>query len=108
MRAYIKKLQSKNEDTRKQILVGTLVVSMSLVCFIWVSSLSYKFSTDTSDNNTGEKTTTTKPFALFGQTISDTYHNITASVGNISLPKKQVETKTPDKVIDLIPVEPTN
>lgn len=108
MRAYIKKLQSKPEDTRKQILVGTLIVSMSFVCLIWISSFGYKFNTDTSANNTAEKTTTTKPFALFGQTISDAYHNMTASVGNISLPKKQVETKTPDKVIDLIPVEPTN
>jgi len=44
MRAYIKKLQSKPEDTRKQILVGSLVVCMSLIGVIWVSSLSYKFS----------------------------------------------------------------
>ena len=106
MRAYIKKIQSKPEDTRKQILVGSLIVSMSLVLFIWVSGIGYKFS----DKGTSAVATeeTAKPFALFGQTISDAYHNITASAGNISLPKKQVEPKAPEKVIDLIPVEPTN
>jgi len=104
MREYIKKIQSKPENTRKQILVGSLVVAMSLVGVIWVSSLGYKFS----KNSSVSTEDTIKPFALFGKTISDSYKNVTASVGSISLPKKEIETKTPDKVIDLIPVEYTN
>ncbi len=104
MREYIKKIQSKTESARKQILVGSLVVAMSLVGVIWVSSLGYKFS----KGNSVPIEETVKPFALFGKTISDTYKNVSASVGSISLPKKEAEIKTPDKVIDLIPVEYTN
>ena len=102
MREYIKKIQSKSESARKQILVGSLVIAMSLVGVIWISSLGYKFN----KGNSVSMEETVKPFALFGKTISDTYKNATASVGNISSPK--TETKTPDKVIDLIPVEYTN
>ena len=106
MRAYIKKLQSKSEDTRKQILIGSLIVCMSFVGLIWISSLGYKFS---SKQNVAKTEDGIKPFALLKQSISDTYNNVTASVGNISSPKKD-EPKTEEKVgtqkqIDLIPVE---
>lgn len=104
MRAYIKKLQSKSESTRKQILVGSLIISMSFVCLIWVNSLGYKFN----KGNSTQAQENIKPFALFGQTISDTYSNVTASVGNISSSLKKEEPKTPEKVIDLIPVEYNN
>lgn len=99
MRTYIKKLQSKPESTRKQILVGSLVVSMSLVCLIWIGTLGYKFNKDT----TAKVEEDIKPFALFGKTISDTYNNVTASVGNISTKKEKSKEK--EKQIDLIPVE---
>lgn len=106
MRAYIKKIQSKPEDIRKQILVGSLIVCMSFVGLIWVNSLGYKFNKDTKLKVEED----IKPFNMFKQTISNTYNNISASVGNISLPKGQdslkVETKSNnDKKIDLIPVE---
>ena len=53
------------------------------------------------------------PFALFGQTLKDTYNNLTASVGNISgtAEKEKIkveEAKAEEKVIDLIPVEHNN
>ena len=101
MRAYIKKLQSKSEVVRKQILVGSLVVCMAFVGVIWISTLGYKFS----KNNVAKSQDVIKPFALFGQSISNTYNNITASVGNISSTIKKEQTKTPEKQIDLIPVE---
>jgi hypothetical protein len=106
MHTYIKKLQSKSENTRKQILVGSLIVSMSFVFLIWISSIGHKFS-----NETVAKTEENiKPFALFGQTIKDTYSNVTASVGNIGTSLKKDEPKVEPKVeeqkqIDLIPVE---
>ena len=108
MRTYIKKLQAKKESTRKQILAGSLVVCMSLVGLVWVGSLGYKFSKE----NTAKAQEDIKPFALFGQTISNTYNNVTASVGNISsskqeTPKAEVKVET-QKVIDLIPVENPN
>lgn len=101
MRAYIKKLQSKSEVVRKQILVGSLVVCMAFVGVIWISTLGYKFS----KNNVAKSQDDIKPFALLGQTISNTYNNVTASVGNISSSIKKVEKVEIEKQIDLIPVE---
>ena len=49
-----------------------------------------------------------KPFALLGETITDTYDNITASVGNISQTKEKVKEEVrevEEKQVDLIPVE---
>ena len=102
MRTYIRKLQSKSEDTRKQILVGSLIVCMSFVGFIWISSIGQKLNK--------EKTTPIeeeiKPFALFGQSISNTYNNVTASVGSIPREEKEKQKEVEiEKQIDLIPVE---
>ncbi|MFA5773189.1 MAG: hypothetical protein WC908_00755 [Candidatus Paceibacterota bacterium] len=107
MRKYIKKLQSKSENTRKQILVGSLIICMSFVFLIWIGSLGYRFSNKETSAQAKEAI---KPFALFGKTISDTYNNVSASVGNISLQLKKEESKTEMKTetkqqIDLIPVE---
>jgi hypothetical protein len=102
MRRYIKKLQSKHEDTRKQILFGSLIVCMSFVCLLWVSSLGYKFGSA----NIVKTEKDIEPFALFGQSITDTVNNVTASVGNISSIKKEENKKVEvEKQIDLIPVE---
>ena len=102
MRAYIKKLQSKSESTRKQIFAGALIVSMSLVAFVWVSSLGYKFS----NNNQEKVADDIKPFSMFGKTIADTVSNVSASVGNIKLPQKKTQEEINSKnQIDLIPVE---
>lgn len=111
MRTYIKKLQSKSEDTRKQILVGSLIICMSFVGLIWINSLGNKFNSE----NSAKVQEDIKPFALFGKTISNTYKNVTASVGDVSLLKKDLPTQTEEsktvkeikteKKIDLIPVE---
>lgn len=104
MRTYIKKLQSKPESSRKQILVGSLIVCMAFVGVIWVNSLGYKFS---SSNTAAKVQEDIKPFALFGKSISDTVGNVTASVGSIKSPTAEEikpEVKT-EKVVDLIPVE---
>lgn len=105
MKEYIKKIQAKPEPVRKQILVGSLIVLMSLVCLVWVGSLGYRFGNN--EKETAEVDNGAKPFALLGETITDTYNNITASVGNISDTKKQIEEETKkveDKQIDLVPV----
>lgn len=105
MRTYIKKLQSKNENTRKQIFVGSLIVCMSFVCFLWISSLGYKFG----KSDVVKTQRDIQPFALLGQSITDTVTNVTASVGNISSLKKEESKKVEvEKQIDLIPVETSN
>jgi hypothetical protein len=77
---------------------------MSLVSLVWVGTLGYKFNSKTAEKTQND----IKPFALFGQTLSNTYNSITASVGNISSLNKEGEKKVEvknEKVIDLIPVE---
>lgn len=93
MRKYIKKLQSKSEDTRKLIFVGSLIVCMSFVSFIWIYNLGNRFGNPQVKEQANADI---KPFKLFSNSISDTYKNVSASVGKIS----------PE--IDLIPVENTN
>jgi lipopolysaccharide export LptBFGC system permease protein LptF len=98
MYSYIKKLQTKKEDTRKQILVGSLIVSMSFVFLIWVTTFGQK-----SEAKIAKETQEQKPFSLLSSSFSETYNNISASVGNIS--KNTKEKKKNEKVIELIPVE---
>lgn len=99
MYSYIKKLQTKKEDTRKQILAGSLIISMSFVFLVWISTFGQKAETKIAKETEEE----VKPFSLLSKSFSETYNNISASVGNI--PKKTTEKKKKEKVIDLIPVE---
>lgn len=97
MHSYVKKLQSKSEESRKQILTFSLLICMSLSVFIWVYSLGDHFNSKTSEQANNDL----KPFKLFANSISNTYQNITANAGNASTVKE--ETK---KQIELIPVQP--
>ena len=98
MREYIKKLQNKPEDIRKRILIGTVFSCMVLVFAVWVYNLTDRFS-----DNIGEKIRSDiKPFALFKNSLTDTYNNISASVGKASLGE---EKKVEEKQIDLIVVD---
>jgi hypothetical protein len=108
MREYIKKLQSKSEESRKSIMVVSLIVAMFFVGAIWVGSFNYKFNGNS--KVVKEEAEGTKPFALFGETINDTYKSITASVGSIpSIKNNEVENikeiiEDEGNQIDLIPV----
>jgi hypothetical protein len=102
MKAYIKKLRAKPIHVRKQIFTGALIVSMSFVFIIWVTNIGYQ----PKEKIAVEKNTQVKPFALLGQTFSETYNGLSASVGELSTNVKQEVKKTKkEKVIDLIPVE---
>jgi len=99
MRAYIKKLQAKEEDTRKLIFIGSLILCMSFVSFVWVYGLGYRFDTKMKEQARED----IKPFKLFSDSISSTYQNVTASVGKININSKKENTL--QKQIELIPVE---
>ena len=103
MHKYIKKLQSKEEVVRKQILLGSLIVSMTIVGSVWAYNL-----TDRIDNKSAEQAKTdektTKPFAMFANSAVDAYHNIAASVGNLSFSKKKA-SQSSQKQVDLIVVD---
>jgi len=107
MRAYIKKIQSKSEDTRKLIFVGSLILLMSFVSFVWIYSLGSRFGDPKIKEQANEDI---KPFKLFSNSISNTYKDLNASVGKASTvnePKDET-VSSPDKQIDLVPVETTN
>ena len=107
MRQYIKKIQSKSEDTRKLIFVASLILTMSFVSFIWVYSLGARFGNQKVKEQANADI---KPFKLFTNSISNTYNSLSASVGkvsNISDIKDESQVKS-EKQIDLIPVENTN
>jgi hypothetical protein len=103
MNEYIKKLQSKPEDVRKRILVGSLIGSMAFVALVWGYNLSDRFNGEKAPEQVATSESNIKPFELFTNSIGNTYKNITASVGNI-FSKKEVATGG-DKQIDLIVVE---
>lgn len=107
MRAYIKKLQAKDEDTRKFIFISTMIVCMSFVAFVWIYNLGTRFGNPKIAEQANEDI---KPFKLFSNSLSDTYNNMSASVGKIkdnTIDKVIPEVKT-EKQIDLVPVENSN
>ena len=107
MRQYIKKLQSKSEDTRKLIMVGSLIACMAFVSFVWIYNLGTRFGDPEVATQADEDI---KPFKLFSNSLSDTYKNISASVGKAKISdevKNNTEIKEENKV-DLIPVEYNN
>lgn len=101
MRTYIKKLQTKSEESRKQILFVALAVSMFLVVSLFVYGLTSRFNEKVQVQAKAKEDV--KPLALLGESISSAYKNISASVGNISLLKMQ-DTKA-EKQINLIVVD---
>jgi len=96
MRAYIKKLKTKDEESRKQVLFITLGISMFIIGSIWIYGLTGRFDKKVQEQASAD----VKPFALFADSLSVAYKNITASVGNISSPKEETKKK-----IDLIVVD---
>lgn len=106
MYKYIKKLQSKKEEEKKQVLVFSLVISMAIVGAIWIYSLNDRFNDNNKVADASDTNTTTSPFSLFTDSVVSTYHDIAASVGNISFSKKVNQNE--DKQIDLIVVDHVN
>lgn len=99
MRKYIKKLQSKEEHVRKQILLGSLIVSMTVVGSVWIYGLTDRYgekSEATLAENTKESV---KPFTIFKNSITNAYENISASVNKASFLKKEVEKKQIDLIV---------
>jgi len=99
MREYIKKLQEKDENTKKRILVVSLSVSMFVVGSIWIGDLTGRFNKKIEQQHVQANKEEVKPFALFKDSVSETYKNITASVGNVSFIKKQEAPKQIDLIV---------
>jgi hypothetical protein len=75
-----------------------MAVSMALVGFVWFYGLSDRLISDATEKaqvatSVNGSTQDEGPFALLKDSISSTYHNISASVGSISFSGTQ-NTKT--------------
>ncbi len=110
MQAYLENIKNKPESTRKQILVISLVISMIIVGFIWFYGLTDRLTASSAKSTQVAKAADDSneegPFQLLKDSISNTYHNISASVGSISFSGK-AEVKTGgEKQIDLRVVDP--
>ncbi len=108
--SYIKKLQSKSEVYRKQVLVVSMAFCMLIVVSVWAYGLGDLFFKD-KDEKQANLNEETRPFKLFANSIKNSYQNMTASVGNIGNKEQQevrVIVPKEEKEIDLIPVEYNN
>lgn len=106
MKQYIQKIRSKPDHERKQYALLWTIVSMAFVGGVWIYSMSDRFNSNTKVQAKED----IKPFSLLGKSLSDTYSNISASIGSAKLQndtKASSRVTTQDKVIDLIPIEPT-
>jgi hypothetical protein len=104
MQKYINTLKSKTESERKQIAFVGAITCTALVFGIWVYTLSSKSSVQ------AQAPSDSKPFALLGGALKDTYNNITASIGSAKSVSDTMKTSATteiqsEKVIPLIPVE---
>ena len=104
MREYIRKLRSKKESTRKRLLTTWMVISMFVVGSVWILGLGNHFNQKVAMKTRDD----VRPFKLFANSISKTYKNITASVGNIPSLKKDYSNQENKKQIDLEVVEPND
>jgi hypothetical protein len=102
MRAYIKKLQNKPEEHRKQILFVVMIVSMALVSSVWIYSLTDRFSSKNAEEISKDETK--KPFELLTLSFKDAYKNMSASVANVSLLKEKKE-EVPVTTQEILPTE---
>ncbi|MCX6756412.1 MAG: hypothetical protein NTX85_03665 [Candidatus Nomurabacteria bacterium] len=103
MKDYIYKLREKPEHIRKQYMVIFLVVTMSVVLGIWIYGLTNRFDAQVSVNIDND----IKPFTLFGESIKNTYSDLTASAAD-SLKNKTDSNVDPHANQKLIPLTVVN
>lgn len=102
---YIKHLQSKPIEHKKQIIAVGMIMSSFVVIGAFYLNINNAFSQNTNQVSVNDDI---GPFKLFKNSISNTYSNLTASVGNIkniTKTKEQEPEKLEEgKMIELIPV----
>ncbi len=94
MRKYIKKIQEKDEIVRKQIFLGLMIFSMVAVSSIWIYSLDHRFNNKVKEQAKED----VKPFQRFANSVSNTYDNISASVGNSPIIKLENQEENNKKI----------
>ena len=105
MYEYIKKLQNKDEDSKKIALIGFMSISAIVVGLVWYASMQKRFIEVVVAKE--KEKNQVSPFKMFQNSLSDTYNNVSASVGEIKSGKFLEQKEKKEKQVDLIVVEPT-
>ncbi len=100
MRKYISSLKHKPEPVRKQILMISMVVSMTIVGSVWIYSFGGRFN----ESTVAKAKDDIKPFTLFGASVVNTYKDTVASVNNSS--DDSAILKNDHKLDNVVPVDP--
>ncbi len=72
MKAIIEKIRKQPKSVRKQIILGITIVITGIIFLFWVYTLPYRFA----NKNGGGIKADLKPFQLLGESISDSFSNI--------------------------------
>jgi hypothetical protein len=104
MKDYIYRLREKPEEVRKQYMFFFIAVSMAIVGGIWIYGLTNSFSKAPANSEVGVNEDI-KPFALFADSLKDTYKNVKASaIDPFSKDDKKQENVIPVENQKMIPL----
>jgi hypothetical protein len=85
MKKFIKNLQQKDEATRKQALLISVIISMVIVVSIWFYQIISPRQKIVKIDDKEKSEEILNPIKVFSGSFSDTMKGISASVGNISI-----------------------
>lgn len=88
------------------MLAISMIVSMSLVGLIWVAGITGRKG-EYRKNVVGVEETI-KPFSMFGQSMKETYSDLSASLGNLGKTFKNIKdgaTLEDKEIIELDPIK---
>lgn len=108
MYKYIQNIKEKDESVRKKVVMKWMALSVLVVVFAWVMTISSRFNNDivVMDESKEDEP---KPLQMFKDSISVAYRSLSASAGNIPKFKEiKNEINREEKMINLTPVEYTN
>lgn len=103
MQEYIRKLQSKDEDSRKIALIGFMALSIVVVGFVWYVSMQKRFTKVVIKQE--QDKTQVSPFQMLKNSFSNTYQSVTASVGDIKNGKFKNDKIIEEKMLDVTIVD---
>lgn len=105
--SFIRRIRSKGEETRKMMLAVSMIVSMSLVGLIWVVGITNP-KREKNEKVVGVEETL-KPFSMFGESIKESYQDLSANLGDLGSMFKNIkdgmEERGEKEIIELDPIE---
>jgi len=103
MQKYIEKLRSKSEETRKQILIWSLIFCMSIVFFIWINGLGHNTKNKAEKEIDVQEESVIKPFSLLKTSIKDAYKDVSSGIKEIKInptEEKELEEEIQEEALE--------